>query len=69
MTDSDLILWVMDNKRLIESTQKPTKEQMAMIFQIANIVDSTQTHKMTGCGRCYESAKRAIMRENPTLFI
>jgi hypothetical protein len=68
MTDSDLILWVMDNKRLIESTQKPTKEQMAMIFQIANIVDSTQTHKMTGCGRCLESAKRAIMRNNKTLF-
>jgi hypothetical protein len=69
MKDTDLILWIMDNKRLIESTQKPTKEQEIMIFKIADIVDSTQTHRPTGCGRCYESAKRAIMRNNPTLFI
>jgi hypothetical protein len=69
MKDTDLILWIMDNRRLIESTQKPTKEQEIMIFKIADIVDSTQTHRPTGCGRCYESAKRAIMRNNPTLFI
>ena len=68
MQDTDLILWIMDHRRLIESTQKPTKEEQIMIFKIANIVDSTQEHKMTSCGRCYESAKRAIMRNNPTLF-
>lgn len=69
MKDTDLILWIMDNKRLIESTQKPTKDEQVMIFKIADIVDPTQTHKPTGCGRCLESAKRAIMRYNPTLFI
>ena len=68
MKDTDLILWIMENRRLIESTQRPTKEQQIMIFKIANIVDSTQEHKMTSCGRCYESAKRAIMKNNPTLF-
>ena len=68
MKDSDIILWIMDNRRLIESTQRPTKEEQIMVFKIANIVDTTQTHKMTSCGRCYESAKRAIMRTNPTLF-
>ena len=68
MKDADIILWVMDNRRLIESTQRPTKEQQAMIFKIANLVDDTQVHKPSNCGRCYESAKRAIMRNNPTLF-
>jgi len=68
MKDWDIIAWIFDNKQLIRSTQKPTKEEQAMIFKIANLVDNTQTHKMTGCGRCLESAKRAIMRNNPTLF-
>ena len=68
MKDADIILWIMDNKHLIESTIRPTKEQQTMVFKIANIVDTTQTHKPTSCGRCYESAKRAIMRNNPTLF-
>tara|TARA_R110000796_G_scaffold246657_1_gene371549 strand:- start:603 stop:812 length:210 start_codon:yes stop_codon:yes gene_type:complete len=69
MKDTDIIQYIMDNRRLIESTQKPTKDEQVMIFKIADLVDSTQTHKPTGCGRCYESAKRAIMRNNPTLFI
>ena len=69
MKDTDIILWIMDNRRLIESTQRPTKEEQSMIFKIANIVDTTQTHTSSSCGRCYESAKRAIMRNNPTLFI
>jgi len=68
MKDADIILWIMDNLQLIRSTQRPTKEEMAMIFKIANLVDNSQTHKMTSCSRCYESAKRAIMRNNPTLF-
>lgn len=69
MKDWDIIMWVMDNKRLIQSTQRPTKEEQIMIFKIANLVDDTQAHKPSNCGRCYESAKRAIMRNNPTLFI
>ena len=68
MKDTEIILWILDNVQLIKSTQRPTKEQQVMIFNIANQVDSTQTHKPSGCGRCYESAKRAIMRNNPTLF-
>ena len=68
MKDWDIIMWIMENRRLIESTQKPTKEEMTMVFRIANLVDATQTHKITSCGRCYESAKRAIMKNNPTLF-
>ncbi len=68
MKDTEIIQWIMDHVHLIRSTQKPTKEQQIMVFKIANIVDSMQEHKMTGCGRCYESAKRAIMKNNPTLF-
>ena len=68
MKDTEIILWVMDNIYLIKSTQKPTKEQANMIFKIADIVDTTQTHRPTGCGRCLQSAKKAIMRNNPTLF-
>ena len=68
MKDTEIIQWILDNKRLIQSTQKPSKEEQIMVFKIANLVDTTQTHKPTSCGRCYESAKRAIMRNNPTLF-
>ena len=68
MNDSDLITWIMDHKQLIKSTQKPNREEAEIIFKIANIVDATQTHKMTSCSRCYENAKRAIMKNNPTLF-
>ena len=68
MKDTEIIQWIMDHLQLIRSTQKPTKEEQEMIFKIANIVDASQTHKMTSCGRCLESAKRAIMRNNPTLF-
>ena len=68
MKDTDIIAWIMDHKRLLVSTQRPTKEEMLMVFKIANIVDDTQTHKPTNCGRCYDSAKRAIRRNNPTLF-
>ena len=68
MNDSDLIIWIMEHTQLIKSTQKPNREETEMIFKIANIVDATQTHKMTSCGRCMENAKRAIMRNNPTLF-
>lgn len=68
MKDTELIQWVMDHTRLIVSTQKPTKAEAEMIFKIANLVDDTQQHRMTGCGRCYESAKKAIRRNLPTLF-
>ncbi len=68
MKDTELVQWVMDHSKLIRSTQKPTREQAEMVFKIANIVDETQTHKISGCGRCYESAKQAIMRNLPTLF-
>ena len=68
MKDSILVQWVMDHTRLIQSTQRPTKEEQAMIFKIANLLDDTQTHRVTQCGRCYQSAKRAIMRGLPTLF-
>ena len=68
MEDTVIITWVLDHHRLIASTQKPTREEAEMIFKIANIVDSTQTHKMTGCGRCLQSAKNAIRRNLPTLF-
>ena len=68
MEDTQIIQWCLDNHRLITSTQKPTKEEQIMIFKIANIVDSTQTHKPTSCGRCYDNAKRAIRRNLPTLF-
>ena len=68
MEDTQITSWVLDNHRLIESTQRPTKEEAAMIFKIANIVDSTQTHKPTSCGRCLQSAKNAIRRNLPTLF-
>lgn len=69
MEDILLVQWVIDNLQLIKSTQRPTKEQQITVFQIANKLDSTQEHKPSGCGRCYESAKRAIMRNLPTLFI
>ncbi len=68
MKDTELIQWVMDHTRLITSTQRPTKEEAETIFYIANQVDEKQTHKMTGCGRCYESAKKAIIKYLPTLF-
>lgn len=68
MEDTQILHWCLDNHRLITSTQKPTKEEAAMIFKIANIVDSTQTHKPTSCGRCLQSAKNAIRRNLPTLF-
>ena len=68
MKDTELIQWVMDHTRLITSTQRPTREESIMIFKIANIVDDTQEHKPTSCGRCYDNAKRAIRRNLPTLF-
>ena len=68
MKDTEIIQWVMDHKGLINSTKKATRDEVLMIFTIANLVDNTQTHKPTSCGRCYESAKRAIMKNLPTLF-
>ena len=62
------IKWVVDNKRLIQSTQRPTKEESYKIFEIANRLDKTQNHRMASCGRCMESAKRAIMRNLPNIF-
>lgn len=68
MEDAQIIQWVLDHHRLIVSTQRPTREEANMIFKIANIVDGTQTHKPTSCGRCLQSAKNAIRRNLPTLF-
>ncbi len=68
MKDTELIQWVMDHTKLITSTQRPTREEAETIFKIANLVDDTQQHKMTGCARCYESAKKAIRKNLPTLF-
>ena len=68
MKDTEIIEWVLDHKRLLISTQRPTREEMNMVFKIANIVDETQTHKPTNCGRCYANAKNAIRRNLPTLF-
>jgi len=68
MEDTQIIQWVLDHHNLIASTQKPNKEEADTIFQIANIVDSTQTHRPTSCGRCLQSAKNAIKRNLPTLF-
>ena len=68
MRDAEIVLWVMDNIALIKSTNKPTREQMTMLFKVANEVDATQTHKPTSCGSCLTSAKNAIKRNLPTLF-
>lgn len=68
MEDTQIIQWVLDNIHLIQSTRRPSKEEKEAIFTIANIVDSTQKHSISGCGRCYDTAKRAIMRNLPTLF-
>lgn len=68
MEDTQIIQWILDHHHLIGSTKPPTKEEMVMLFKIADIVDPTQTHKPTNCGRCLTSAKNAIKRYNPTLF-
>ena len=68
MEDTQIIQWCLDNHRLLTSTQRPTREEAETVFKIANLVDSTQTHKMTQCGRCYENAKKAIRINLPTLF-
>lgn len=68
MEDTQIIQWVLDNIHLIQSTRRPTQEEKVMVFKIANIVDSSQKHSLSGCSRCYDSAKRAIMRNLPTLF-
>ena len=68
MEDDAIILWVLDNMAFIKSTNKPTPEQMTMLFKVADQVDATQKHKPTSCGSCITSAKNAIKRNLPTLF-
>lgn len=63
MTDDQMTDWLIEHKNLFRPTnKKPTQEEARIIFEIANSLDSSQTHKMTSCGRCYYNALRAIER-------
>jgi len=61
MTREEITDWLLEHKLLFPPANKrPTQEELEMIFKIANQLDDTQTHKMSGCGRCYYNARRAI---------
>ena len=63
MTQEEITQWIEEHIQLFPPTNKaPNTEEHAKIFEIANILDKTQIHKPTSCGRCYGNAKRAIMR-------
>ena len=61
MERTEMIKWANEHRYLLLSTQQPSREEAEMIFKIANQVDTKQTHKMTSCGRCYATAKKAII--------
>ena len=63
MTHEEIHDWLADeaNQRLFKPTNSsPTQTQREEVFAIANYLDTSQTHKITGCGRCYYNALRAI---------
>ena len=65
MTDEQIYIWLskIENKRLFKPTNsRPTETQRNEVFEIANVLDSSQTHKPSSCGRCYYNALRAIER-------
>lgn len=65
MTYDQIQQWLLqpENKKLFKPTNsKPNQQQKEKIFEIANILDTRQTHKPSGCGRCYYNALRAIER-------
>jgi hypothetical protein len=63
MTAKEINDWLLEHKLLFApSNKRPTPEEAEMVFKIANILDKTQIHKPTSCGRCYGNALRAIQR-------
>ncbi len=69
MTDDKAILWILDNMILFPPTnKKPTQQEAKELFEVADFLDTTQTHRPTSCGRCYYNAKNAIMRAIPPMF-
>lgn len=50
-----------ENQRLFKPTNsRPTETQRNEVFAIANVLDTSQKHKPSSCGRCYYNALRAI---------
>ena len=65
MTHEEIHDWLskVENQRLFKPTNsRPTQQQTIEVFEIANVLDTSQTHKPSGCGRCYYNALRAIER-------
>ena len=65
MTTEEIYKWLaeVENQRLFKPTNsRPTEKQREEVFTIANVLDASQTHKPSSCGRCYYNALRAIER-------
>jgi len=63
MTIEEMQNWVQEHIFIFTVNKAPTRQEAEIIFQIANELDTTQTHRMTSCGRCFANAKRVIIRE------
>ena len=56
-------LKIEENEQLLTiRNKKPTKEQAIQVFHIARFLDPKGNHNPTSCGRCYQSAIKAIKR-------
>ena len=65
MTYKEIQTWLEqpENRKLFKPTNSaPNQMQREKVFEIANILDTRNTHKPSGCGRCYYNALRAIER-------
>jgi len=58
-----MIEWCQEHSLLFTVNKKPTPKEAAKVFKIANELDTTQTHRISSCGRCYANAKRVITHE------
>lgn len=64
MTREEITDWLLEHRLLFPPTnKKPDQKEAEMIFKIANILDKTQTHRMTSCGRCYYNARKVIEKK------
>jgi len=63
MDRAEMTEWVLEHYHLFADVpKKPTREEAKTVFYIADQVDNLHKHKMSNCGRCYNSAKKAIIQ-------
>ena len=68
MMENEIKQWIEDHALIFPpSNKRPTPEESAKVFEIANILNPKGNHKPTSCGRCFYNARNVLIAFKKTM--